>query len=93
MAIKKKYFQATPGAYSLTAPEIAYATILHVEREGAGHRVIDGLPATGERACQYVESLGQLIFDSSNPFTGGVLDTGPTSVDLPNEIIFVLWKE
>lgn len=91
MGVHKKYYNATPGAHILSAPELSYVTILHVEREGAMHRVINVPPTTGQRACQYLAPSGQLIFDADNPF-GGIPDPS-SSTDLPGEKIYVLWKD
>lgn len=93
MAVQEKYYLGTGGSNMLTAPELSYVTILHVEREGLGHRVIDTIPTTGQRAVQYVPSQGRLIFDPANPFTLGLPDEDEPSDVYSREKIYVLWKD
>lgn len=71
MAVHVKYYFGTPGANSITDPELAYVTILRVARDGVVHREweYDAL-YTGTAEFKYGPPTGYIEFNPDVPFQG-----------------------
>lgn len=71
------YLDCVAGQSSVTDSALIGATVLEVQRSGLGHDVTTGTP-TG-RQFLFNDALGEISFDSTNPFNSG-------------EVIYVLYK-
>ena len=90
MGVRSQTYDAPPGEFKLTIPELAYRKIISVKREGTGYDIVTGTP--GSRHVQYNDWLGRFIF--INSFNSVVTGTPWLPVDsIIPEKIFIIWQE
>lgn len=90
MGVRSQTYDAPPGEFKLTIPELAYRKIISVKREGLGYDIVTGTP--GSRQVQYNDWLGRFIF--INSFNSVVTSTPWLPVDsIIPEKIFIIWQE
>jgi len=90
MGVRSQTYDAPPGEFKLTIPELAYRKIISVKREGTGYDIVTGTP--GSRQVQYNDWLGRFIF--INSFNSISVSPPWSPIDIVTfEKIFIIWEE
>lgn len=89
MPVLSATYYGSPGSTAITAPELAYVKILHVERSGLGYEEVDTVPAEGARTFKYGIATGKIVFDPYNPFA---YPDPSSSVDTGLERVLVIYR-
>lgn len=90
MGVRSQTYDAPPGEFKLTIPELAYRKIISVKREGTGYDIVTGTP--GSRQVQYNDWLGRFIF--VNSFNSISVSPPWSPIDIVTfEKIFIIWEE
>ena len=90
MGVRSQTYDAPPGEFKLTIPELAYRKIISVKREGTGYDIVTGTP--GSRQVQYNDWLGRFIF--INSFNSISVSPPWSPIDIVTfEKIFIIWQE
>ena len=90
MGVRSQTYDAPPGEFKITIPELAYRKIISVKREGLGYDIVTETP--GNRQVQYVPGSGRFIFLNDFSKTISPRPT-PGPILWINEKIFIIWQE
>lgn len=82
MAVFSQTFVGRYGLHFITNAQLAYVTVLHVDRVGIGHTEADDYPTGGLREFYYEQAAGRIWFSNDQPF----------GLDQLENTVFVMWK-